>query len=50
MVAGDDDGVDGEVGGYVPQLVWFFEASRDVLEDEVVEFVDEYAANICFAE
>ena len=46
VLAGDDDGVDGEVCGHVPHLCGFLEAGGDVLEDEVVEFVDEDATHL----
>lgn len=50
VLAGDDDGVDGEVGGDVPHLRRLLEASRDVLEDEVIELVDEYATDFLVGE
>ena len=48
--AGDDDGVDGEVGGHVPHLGGRLAAFREVLEDEVVELVEEDAADLFVGE
>ena len=43
----DDDGVDGEVGADVPHLGRILAAVGEVAEDEVVELVEEDAADLC---